>query len=167
MTFTGIENASRRFEGPSSDEPAQELIDAGFAWEIADAPYLHHGLNVADLGHVLDLHHRGIIPETAARALLNVLVEAYRVDAADFPYDARYGEPYNSRERHFAARIGDAAGWLHAGRPRREAARVALRIVLRRLTAELLQSAAGKQFTESQTYADNASRVRGRVVLRH
>ncbi|HEY5800880.1 MAG TPA: hypothetical protein VIT92_11710 [Burkholderiaceae bacterium] len=29
----------------------------------------------------------------------------------------------------------------------------------------LLQSAAGKQFTESQTYQDNSSRVRGRVVL--
>ncbi|NPT54413.1 argininosuccinate lyase [Paraburkholderia sp. 5N] len=142
MTFTGKGNPPRRFEGPSSDAPAQELIDTGFAWEIADAPYLHHGLNVADLGHVLDLHHRGIIPDAAARALLGVLVDAYRVDAADFPYDARYGEPYNSRERHFAARIGDAAGWLHAGRPRREAARVALRIVLRRLTAELLQSAA-------------------------
>jgi hypothetical protein len=28
-----------------------------------------------------------------------------------------------------------------------------------------LQSAAGKQFTESQSYIDNASRVRGRVVL--
>jgi argininosuccinate lyase len=137
-----MDNPLRRFEGPSSDEPAQELIDAGFAWEIADAPYLHHGLNVADLGHVLDLHHRGIVPDAAARALLNVLVEAYRTDAADFPYDARYGEPYNSRERHFVARIGDAAGWLHAGRPRREAARVALRIVLRRLTAELLRSAA-------------------------
>ena len=29
----------------------------------------------------------------------------------------------------------------------------------------LLQSASGKQFTESQTYADNSSRVRGRIVL--
>lgn len=134
--------ATRRFEGPSSDEPAQELIDAAFAWEIADAPCLHHGLNMADLGHVLDLHHRRIIPDAAAQSLLAVLLEAYHTDAADFPYDARYGEPYNSRERHFVARIGDAAGWLHAGRPRREAARVAFRIVLRQLTAQLLQSVA-------------------------
>ena len=29
----------------------------------------------------------------------------------------------------------------------------------------LLQSATGKQFTESQTYADNSARVVGRVVL--
>ena len=142
MKHDDLGRASRRIEGPSSDEPAQELIDAAFAWEIADAPYLHHGLNLADLGHVLDLHHRRIIPDAAARSLLSVLLEAYRTDAVDFPYDAKFGEPYNSRERHFVARIGDAAGWLHAGRPRREAARVAFRIVLRRLTAELLESVA-------------------------
>lgn len=131
-------HSDRRPEGPSSSGPAQELIDAGFAWEIADAPMLHRGLNLADLGHVMDLIHRGIIPDQAARQLLGVLIEAHQTDAADFPYDAQYGEPYNSRERYFAAQIGDAAGWLHAGRPRREAARVALRIEMRRLTAELI-----------------------------
>lgn len=140
MTRAAPGASARRFEGPSADGPAPELIDSGFAWEIADAPMLHHGLNVADLGHVLDLHRRGVIPEDATRKLLGVLMEAYRTDAADFPYDARYGEPYNSRERHFVEKIGDAAGWLHAGRPRREAARVALRVELRRRTAELILS---------------------------
>ena len=156
MTSSTLGAAGRRPEGPSADEPAQELIDAGFAWEIADAPLLHHGLNVADLGHVLDLHHRRIIPDDAARELLKVLLDAYRTDPADFPYDARYGEPYNSRERHFVARIGDAAGWLHAGRPRREAARVALRVLLRRLTAELVVSAA----TFAETTAEVAAQHR-------
>ncbi len=146
-------NGKRRIEGPSADGPAQELIDAGFAWEIADAPMLHHGLNVADMGHVLDLLRRKIIPDDAARRLLAELLEAYYTDAADFPYDARYGEPYNSRERHFVSRIGDAAGWLHAGRPRREAARVALRVELRRLTAELIEATA--RFAEiGAEYAD-------------
>ena len=156
MTLLTVDAAARRLEGPSADGPAQELIDAGFAWEIADAPLLHHGLNVADFGHVLDLMHRKIIPDDAAHKLLTVLLEANKTDAADFPYDARYGEPYNSRERHFMAQIGDAAGWLHAGRPRREAARVALRIALRRLTAELIVSTSA--FAE--TTADFASRHR-------
>lgn len=142
MNATQSNIPARRFEGPSSDAPAPELIDAAFAWEIADAPCLHHGLNIADIGHVLDLQYRGLMPDAAARALLNVLLDAHAMAAADFPYDARYGEPYNSRERHFVGQIGDAAGWLHAGRPRREAARVAMRIELRRLTAELLQSTA-------------------------
>ncbi|TCN44715.1 argininosuccinate lyase [Kribbella orskensis] len=146
-------NTGRRVEGPSKDRPAQQLIDAGFAWEIADAPLLHHGLNLADIAHVLDLRHRRIIPERAAAALLGVLLEAYRTRPEDFPYDAAYGEPYNSRERHFVATIGDDAGWLHAGRPRREAARVALRILLRGLTAELAAGAAEFAATSSRTAA--------------
>ena len=43
-----------------------------------------------------------------------------------------HGEVYNCRERRFAARIGHDAGWLHAGRPRREAVRIALRLRVRR-----------------------------------
>lgn len=155
MSSFGLGEPARRYEGPSADEPAPELINAGFAWEIADAPILHHGLNVADLGHVIDLHHRKIISDDVARQLLSVLMDAYRTKAADFPYDARYGEAYNSRERAFVARIGDVAGWLHAGRPRREAARIALRISLRRLTAELLKSSA--------TFAE----ATGSVAARH
>lgn len=137
-----LHEQAQRIEGPSSDRPAQELIEAGFTWEIADAAILHHGLNVADIAHVIDLHHRGLIADSAARRLLQVLMEAYHTPPAAFPYDPQYGEAYNSRERYFVERIGDDAGWLHAGRPRREAARVALRIALRRLTAQLLKSAA-------------------------
>ena len=55
---------------------ADELIQAGFAIEVADAPLLHDGLNVADLAHVLVLRERGVIPDAAARRLLGVLAEA-------------------------------------------------------------------------------------------
>ena len=61
-----------------------------------------------------------------------------QIAAEDFPYDPEFGEPYNSRERYFVARIGDVAGWLHAGRPRREAARIALRLHVRRQLLELV-----------------------------
>lgn len=124
--------------GPSDLTPAPELVDAGFAVEIADAPFLHAGLNLADMAHVLDLRVRGLLPEEPLRMLLRVLLEAHETPVEDFPYDAQYGEIYNCRERHFAQQIGDAAGWLHAGRPRREAARVALRLLLRRMIAELV-----------------------------
>jgi argininosuccinate lyase len=89
------------------------------------------------MAHVIDLGEREIIPEHAQRALLTLLLEAHRTDAADFPYDPAFGEPYNSRERLFVERIGDTAGWLHAGRPRREAARIALRLHLRTQIAQL------------------------------
>ncbi len=118
--------------------PAPELVEGAFALETAYAPALHDGLNLADLAHVLDLRRRGIVPEAAARDLLGALLEIDRVAAADFPYDPHDGEPYNSRERVLVARVGDSAGWLHAGRPRREATRVAFRLHLRHRIAGLL-----------------------------
>jgi argininosuccinate lyase len=141
MSARSHQPLSSRIAGASSDEPAPELIAAGFAWEIADAPLLHDGLNLADIGHVIDLHRRGIIPDDATRDLLAELLVAHATSAEDFPYDAAFGEPYNSRERLFASRLGNTAGWLHAGRPRREAARVAMRLLLRAQTARLLEAA--------------------------
>ncbi len=120
---------------------APELIDAGFAVEIADAPLLHGGLNFADLAHVLVLREDKVIPAAAARDLCTLLLEAHRTAAEDFPYDPVYGETYNCRERYFTGRIGSEAGWLHAGRPRREAVRTALRLRLRRDVATLVWAA--------------------------
>src|ERR1700749_3879211 len=101
--------------GPPVGGPAQELIDSGFALENADAPLLHDGLNLADLAHVLDLHSRGVVPAEPARRLRALLLETCATPAEEFPSDPGNGEPYNSRERYFSARIGDDAGWLHAG----------------------------------------------------
>jgi argininosuccinate lyase len=128
--------------GPPVGGPAQELIDSGFMLENADAPLLHAGLNLADIAHVIDLHERGVIPGAAAKKLMRVLLQSVHTSADDFPYDPAYGEPYNSRERHFTAQIGDDAGWLHAGRPRREAVRIALRLHVRSVLADLVEDAA-------------------------
>ena len=127
-----------RLSGPPRGSAAPELVDSGFALEIADAPFLHDGLNLADLAHVIDLRRRDIIPAGAARDLLELLLEVHAMASEDFPYDPAFGEPYNSRERFFVERLGDVAGWLHAGRPRREAARIALRIHVRRQLLELV-----------------------------
>ncbi|GJF01604.1 argininosuccinate lyase [Pseudonocardia sp. D17] len=137
---TPTRSAGRALGFPQTG-PAPELVESGFALENADASFLHRGLNLADIAHVLDLRRRGIVPEDAARELLALLLEVTEVDADDFPYDPSHGEPYNSREHFFVSRIGDIAGWLHAGRPRREAARVALRLHLRRQLTELVEEA--------------------------
>ena len=127
---------TRGFGTPTA---APELIGAGFDYESRGAATLHDGLNQADLAHVLDLLERRIIPRPAAVALLRVVLDA-SIDAIG--YDPEDGEPYNSRERAFAAQIGSAAGWLHAGRPRREATRLAFRLHLRRDTAQVVVAAA-------------------------
>lgn len=131
-----------RRSGPPSGSAAPELVESGFALENADAPFLHDGLNLADLAHVIDLRRRGLLPEQAARDLLSLLLEVLETDSDAFPYDPAFGEPYNSRERFFVGQLGDTAGWLHAGRPRREAARIALRLYLRRQVLDLVEEVA-------------------------
>jgi argininosuccinate lyase len=111
--------------------PAPELVEAGYGLETADAPLLHHGLGLADLAHVLELHEAGVIPTADARVLLAELLELLEIPAADFPYDPVYGDAYNSRERELERRLGSVAGWLHTGRTRREAGRIAFRLALR------------------------------------
>lgn len=138
-----------RQQGFPQGGPAPELIDSGFALENADASFLHRGLNLADIAHVLDLDRRDLVPPEARGELLALLLEVTEVAAEDFPYDPANGEPYNSREKYFVSRIGDAAGWLHAGRPRREAARVAMRLHLRRRLAELVAETA--RYVEAAT----------------
>ncbi len=130
-----------RRSGPPTGSAAPELIDSGFAVENADAPFLHGGFNLADMAHVLDLLRRRIIPAPAARHLLTLLLEVHAMPADEFPYDPTFGEPYNSREHFFVSRLGDLAGWLHAGRPRREAARIALRLYLRDQLLDLVDAA--------------------------
>ena len=129
--------------GPPAGPPSAELIAAGFALENADAPVLHHGINLADLAHLLDLGSAGVIPPPAARRMLALVLDAMAVPASEFPYDPANGEPYNSRETYFADRAGDVAGWLHAGRPRRAAIRIAFRLRLRDDLARLIEAAAG------------------------
>jgi len=118
-------------EARISSGPAPELVEAGYALETADAPILHHGLGLADLAHVLELHQIEVIPTADARVLLGALLELLAIPAEEFPYDARYGDAYNSRERELERRLGTVAGWLHTGRTRREAGRIAFRVALR------------------------------------
>jgi argininosuccinate lyase len=116
--------------------PAPELVEAGYALELADAPLLHRPLGLADIAHVLALE---VIPSDDRRALLTALVEMLDGDVGDV--DVRYGDLVNARERLLERRIGTAAGWLNAGRPRREAGRIALRLALRERILDLIEAA--------------------------
>ena len=112
--------------------PAPELVAAGFALEMAEAPSLHDGFALADVAHTLALLDAGVLPDDDGVRLLGALLEMAAMPADKFPYDAAFGDPWNSRERVLEELAGPVAGWLWVGRPRREAARVALRLALRR-----------------------------------
>jgi argininosuccinate lyase len=110
----------------------EELVKAGFTMEMADAHLLHDGFALADLAHVLALTDLGVLAPEDSAALLEALLDMAAIPASEFPYDPAYGDPWNSRERRLEAVAGPRAGWMTVGRPRREAARVAMRIALRR-----------------------------------
>jgi argininosuccinate lyase len=111
--------------------PAPELVEAGYALEIADAPLLHRGLTLADLAHLVELAECGALACDEAAPLCAVLLDLLDKPASDFPYDPLYGDAYNSRERELERALGPAAGCLHLGRTRREAGRIAFRLALR------------------------------------
>ncbi|MSV73869.1 MAG: argininosuccinate lyase, partial [Actinobacteria bacterium] len=114
-----------------SSGPAPELVAAGYALELADAPLLHQGLLDADLAHVIGLHEAGILDDAVVRPLLAGLLAMGEVPFADFPYDVMLGDAYNSREKELVRRIGVTAGYVHLGRTRREAGRIAFRLEVR------------------------------------
>jgi argininosuccinate lyase len=111
--------------------PAPELVEAGYALEVADAPLLHRGLTLADLAHLVELVECGALRPDEAAPLCTVLLELLDSPAADFPYDPVYGDAYNSRERKLERTLGPVAGRLHLGRTRREAGRIAFRLAMR------------------------------------
>ena len=109
--------------------PAPELVEAGYATETAHGPLLAEHLSLADLAHAVALVEAGELSRERGGTLIAGLLELHEIPADDFPWDPAHGDAFNCRERELTRRIGpDAAGWLNAGRPRREAFRVALRL---------------------------------------
>lgn len=117
--------------------PAPELVAAGYALEVGDAALLHRGLGLADLAHLLMLAEAGVVAAPDVAALLATILEWLDTPVEAFPYDPIYGDAYNSRERELERRLGAVAGWLHTGRTRREAGRIAFRLALRTCLLDL------------------------------
>jgi argininosuccinate lyase len=117
---------------------AEELVTAAYAAESAHGPRLAHGLSLADLAHAVALVEGGDLAGEDARALLRGLLELDAIPGEAFPWDPALGDAFNAREAELERRAGrSAAGWLSAGRPRREAFRVALRLTARAGVREL------------------------------
>ncbi len=119
-------------------EAAAELVTAAYAAESAHGPRLARGLSLADLAHAVALVEGGDLGGGDARSLLRGLLELHAIPGAEFPWDPSLGDAFNAREAELTRRVGPAAaGWLSAGRPRREAFRVALRLTARAGAREL------------------------------
>ena len=72
--------------------PAPELVEAGYALEIGDAPLLHRGLTLADLAHLVELVECGALTRDEAAPVGAVLLKLLDSPASEFPYDPVYGD---------------------------------------------------------------------------
>ena len=119
-------------------EAAGELVTAAYAAESAHGPRLPRGLSLADLAHAVALVEGGDLSGDDAKSLLRGLIELHAIPGDEFPWDPSLGDAFNAREAELERRVGrSAAGWLSAGRPRREAFRVGLRLTARTGVREL------------------------------
>jgi argininosuccinate lyase len=125
-----------------AEGPAPELIHAAFALETDYGPLLYRGMSLADLAHAVMLIEERIAPAHAGAQLLKALLELHAIPGANFPFDPAQGDAYTNREHALRQRVPDAAGWLQAGRARREASTVGYALVVRAgllgVVAELL-----------------------------
>lgn len=120
--------------------PSATLVESAFRAELRSARYLYEGLSYADLAHVLMLAEQRIIPAEPARALLGALVELHDAGLSQLDVDPRWGDLYNNRDAELQRRLGRVAGWLHAGRARREALTIGWLLHLRAAGADLLRA---------------------------
>ncbi|MDX2165564.1 MAG: lyase family protein [Deltaproteobacteria bacterium] len=101
--------------------PSALLVDTAFRRELEYAGVLYEGISYADLAHVLMLAEVGVIPTAPANALLGALVDLHDAGIAALQLEAKWGDLYNNRDSELQRRVPAVAGWLHAGRARREA----------------------------------------------
>ena len=111
------------------DSPTATLVETAFAAELEDQRALAPGLDLADLAHAVMTIETGIVPAEAGGALLAALLEL-QAQPELLRAAPALGDLYTNREAWLAGRT-EAAGWLGAGRARREATTVAYQLTVR------------------------------------
>lgn len=120
------------------ESPSDELIRTAYAREAGDTAILYKGMSLADIAHVVGLVESKIIPRQAGGELLWALLEIHPSPPVDFAVDPARGDSYSNREAYLRM-LTPSAGWLSAGRARRESTTTGYRIAVR----ERLLSLAG------------------------
>jgi argininosuccinate lyase len=124
------------------DAPAAELVDAAFSLEAQDGPLLHDAMCLADMAHAIVLHEGGVLPADALGSLLAALLSLRRRDPSDLRFIAEAGDAFTNREAMLGRLAPQAAGWLRAGRARREPMTVAYTMIVRGALLDVAMAAA-------------------------
>ncbi|MCI0394625.1 MAG: argininosuccinate lyase [Chloroflexi bacterium] len=119
-----------------SEDAAPELVETAATRELADTAILYEGMSLADLAHVVMLSEKELIPHPASGLLLYTLLQAHPRPPLDFGRDPATGDLFANREAYLGM-FTTHAGYLTAGRPRREAITIAYRVATRQRLLEL------------------------------
>ena len=125
-------NATGRF----TKGPAPELVNSGFRMEVNDSKLLYNGMSLADLAHAIMLIEIDLIPQDARCALISALLEMHSLPEDEIDFKNDLVDVYTNRTEMLYQRTPETAGWLQAGRPRREVSTLANLIITR---AEVLE----------------------------
>lgn len=120
--------------------PAAELVAHAFAEELRNQRPLAEAMGLVDIAYALGLIDAGVVARDVGRPLLAALLELQERPSA-LPLDAACGDLYTNREAWLMRRT-PAAGWLGAGRARREATTTAFHLVVREQTLGLVRALA-------------------------
>ncbi|HEY0476470.1 MAG TPA: lyase family protein [Kofleriaceae bacterium] len=137
-----------------ADAPSEEMIASAFAAELEAQRGLVAEIGLADLAHTVVLVEGGVIPLEPGAALLAALL-ALHDRPERLVLDPRRGDLYTNREAWLVEHT-TAAGWLGAGRARREATTIALHLVMRGRMSGLARALVGC----GRALADKAASLR-------
>jgi argininosuccinate lyase len=118
---------------------AKELIESAYFFECNEQKIFFHEIGLADIAHVLMLIEEEIIPLKEGKILLGALLDLQKTNTNKLPLKAELGDIYNVRSGLLEEKIGYVAGWMHTGRPRREAINIGYLIYLRKLILDLIK----------------------------
>lgn len=118
------------------------LVASAYRHECSDAEILLPWLHDADLAHLVALLQAGVVPEPAGGRLMTALLRL-RDGEARVAVQPALGDLYNSRDAALRELAGDDAGWIHCGRPRREALNLAAVLAARQRMFDLAAAQIG------------------------
>ena len=133
-------NQINKAAGRFTKGPAPELVSSGFRMEVNDSELLYNGMSLADLAHVIMLIKIDLIPQDARKGLLSTLLEMHSLPADDIDFKIDLVDVYTNRTQMLYQRTPETAGWLQAGRPRREVSTLAYLIITRAELLEVIKS---------------------------
>lgn len=154
LALTDVQRQALGVDGRLHAPPAQDLVSTAFAAELEQQGELFEGVGLADLAHTVVLIETGVVPSDQGASLLSFLLKL-QVRPHDFVPDPALGDLYTNREAWLTAR-SPTAGWLGAGRARREAITTGYLIATRTRLLEMF----GAMIEAGHALADCAERHR-------